>query len=564
LSAFADSLIFFKQVLILIFIKMAKLSNGFLGDASGKLGNVVFSKWKRIKTVRAYVGKISDANSPAQKRQRLRMSSLQSFLSPLNGTFIKMFNSNHAVNTTPWAKAIKDNMPSVDELGNIDLDNIKFGKDNLMPVKIIQSDYDPYIDRLKIKYDDPNYIASNSDFPLIACSMLGVSKKFDQPYTFNVDNLLKYMPDGYFYCEFEQANSSKTFKNFFDRGQFWLIPLADYRWDEIYESVNENTTPRPFTPLSEVEGFNTDFEYDPVPPDLLNVSFIGNTYKTYLAIYLKKDLLPKLFSTKNKISLRIRLITQNGITDLNTKNLQIHDFPFIESLKVSTNIIGLILLYNVLNDKDEQIGCFNRLYYGKDINGAVTPYFDALYKYYKTCPLSFKLDSSELGIYGNIDQLCPDFISAYESGIVTGTPSPIDYTQFEIVLISETGNTVQSTQLNKDNDFYFNSLIPNHRYYVMFKYTPELFELLGVPKCRGGKVYFLTPASVVSNHNHERVPDAVLKAIKPYLQNSNNWNIPMESYIREALFLFQTTSPNKYKKSIRQDFPIIMDGIVNI
>ncbi len=44
---------------------MAKLSNGFLGDASGKLGNVVFSRWKRINTARAYQGNISDANSPA-------------------------------------------------------------------------------------------------------------------------------------------------------------------------------------------------------------------------------------------------------------------------------------------------------------------------------------------------------------------------------------------------------------------------------------------------------------------------------------------------------------------
>lgn len=543
---------------------MAKLSNGFLGDASGKLGNVVFSKWNRIKTARAYVGKISDANSPAQKKQRLRMSALQSFLSPLNGTFIKMFNSNHAVNTTPWAKAIKDNMPVVDELGNIDLDNIKFGKDNLLPVKITKSDYDPYIDRLKIKYEDPNYISSISDFPLIACSMLGVSKQFNEPYTFNIDNLLKYMPDGYFYCEFEQANSSKTFKNFFDRGQFWLIPLADYRWDEIYESVNENTTPRPFTPLSEVEGFNIDFEYDPIPPDALDVSLIGDSTNADLVIDLKTHLLPVDFSTKNVVGLRIRLITKMGTVDLNTKYLQIHDFPFIENVKEPAQIVGLIVLYNVLNDRDEQIGCFNRLYYDKDIAGVKTPYFDALYHYYGACPLSFSLEPNQCGVFGNINELCADFISAYESGIVTGIPQAIDYNEFEITIISNKGQILDNIKLNENHEFYYSKLIPGQTYYVMTKYMPELIEIWKMPPRRGSKVYNLTPASIVSNHNHDKVPEGVLKAIKPYLSNPNNWVIPMESYTREALIRFQTSNPRKYKKTMLQDYPVIMDATVNI
>jgi hypothetical protein len=45
---------------------MARLSNGFLGTASGKIGNVVFSKWRRIDTARQYQPDIQDANSPAQ------------------------------------------------------------------------------------------------------------------------------------------------------------------------------------------------------------------------------------------------------------------------------------------------------------------------------------------------------------------------------------------------------------------------------------------------------------------------------------------------------------------
>jgi hypothetical protein len=354
------------------------------------------------------------------------------------------------------------------------------------------------------------------------------------------------------------------FKNFFDRGQFWLIPLSDYRWDEMYQSVYENTTPRPFTPISEVPAFNIDFDYDPIPPKLLEVKFTGDDSEAELKVNINLKLLPKGFSIKNKISLRIRLITRSGIVDLDRANVQMTDLPYTVLIQDPTQVVGFIVLYNTLNEKDEQIGCFNRLYYGQDINGVETPYFDALYNYYDVCPLSFKLDSNQLGIFGNVDMLCADFISSYTSGLVTGTAEEIDYSMFEIKLMSESGRIVQSTSLNKNHEFYFSGLVPNNRYYVLFTLTPELFEMIGVPKCRGGNVYYLTPASVVANHNHETVPEAVIKAIRPLLANPNNWNIPMESYIKEALFRFQTSNPNKFKKAMQQDFPVIMDGTVGL
>jgi hypothetical protein len=42
---------------------MARLKNGFLGNASGKLGNVVFAKWRDLFTVRSYQPDISDAKT---------------------------------------------------------------------------------------------------------------------------------------------------------------------------------------------------------------------------------------------------------------------------------------------------------------------------------------------------------------------------------------------------------------------------------------------------------------------------------------------------------------------
>ena len=249
--------------------------------------------------------------------------------------------------------------------------------------------------------------------------------------------------------------------------------------------------------------------------------------------------------------------------DLDSKNVPMLELPYTVPIPEPSQVIGFIVLYDTVSEKEEQIGRFNRLYYGMDINGIETPYYDALYNYYDVCPLSFKLDSNQLGIFGNVDELCADFISSYKSGLVTGSAEIIDYSLFEIKLMSESGQIIQSTTLNKKHEFYFSGVVPNNRYYVLFSYTPELIEILGVPRRRGGSVFYLTPATVVANHNHDIVPEAVLKAIRPLLANPNNWQIPMESYVKEALFRFHTSNPNKYKKTIMQDFPVIMDGTVN-
>ena len=70
---------------------MARIKQGFLGNASGKLGNIVFSRWRNLETARQYQPDIQDANSPEQQKQRSRMVNLLQFLKPLNKTFIKFF-----------------------------------------------------------------------------------------------------------------------------------------------------------------------------------------------------------------------------------------------------------------------------------------------------------------------------------------------------------------------------------------------------------------------------------------------------------------------------------------
>lgn len=563
---------------------MAKLSNGFLGDASGKLGNVVFSKWKRINTARAYQGKISDANSPAQRAQRLRMSALQAFLSPLNNNFIKFFNSRFAVNSTPWAKAIKDNMPAVDELGNIDLSKITFGNNRLPAAKIISSDYDPFIDCLKIKYDYPDSMTSNSNFPLIACSMLGMSKRNDEPFSFNVDNMLKFMPSNQFYCEFEDQGGTHIFSNFFDRGQFWLIPLQDSRWDMQHQSIPDNSSPTPFIPASEIAEFNKNFDYNPVPIEAVNLSFVDDGTKCDLIMKFNTSKIEKGFSDKNKVSVWFRLITKTGTVDLPKQTAQISDFPLYTTITTPENVVGAIALYCTLDKDEVQLGCFNRIYHGTSPSGVKIPYFDALFDFYGANPLSFKLPAGEAAIFGNVDELLSDFIKAYESGSVTGTPETFDYKNLEILIMNSGGQFVGKAKIRDNHDFYIGGLQNTTSYYIVASITPELIDLwkkntpelmdlwkrnfpqlidaMAKPIKMGSNVSYLCPSAIVAIHNQDPIPDAVLKTLRPYLENSLDWSIPMASYTREALFNFQTSNPLKYKKTMQQDYPIAMDGTV--
>ena len=133
---------------------MARIKQGFLGNASGKLGNVVFSKWRDLQTARQYQPDVKDANSPSQQIQRSRMISLLQFLKPLNNNFIKFFNAPEAKGTTAWAKAIKDNMPAVGSDGYIIPKDFKLGNPNHPPFDITNIIYDPFIDCCSFSYNE--------------------------------------------------------------------------------------------------------------------------------------------------------------------------------------------------------------------------------------------------------------------------------------------------------------------------------------------------------------------------------------------------------------------------
>ena len=192
---------------------MARIKQGFLGNASGKLGSVVFAKWRDLQTARQYQPDIQDANSPAQRKQRSRMVSLLQFLKPLNKNFIRFFNGPLSKGTTPWAKAIKDNMTGVSPDGCFPLKNLHLGDPHLPPFTIVESTYNPFIDQVLVKYVPGQNPNPDNPFPYLGCSALGKYKSADGMHLFDTRNQLVFRPLFSFFCSFYEEYREHVFEN---------------------------------------------------------------------------------------------------------------------------------------------------------------------------------------------------------------------------------------------------------------------------------------------------------------------------------------------------------------
>src|SRR3989339_1265919 len=185
---------------------MARLNNGFLGNASGKIGNVVFAKWRDIYTARQYQPDVHDANSPAQKKQRSRMVALLQFLKPLNKNFIKMFNTSLAKGSTPWAVAIKANMSGVSPEGCFPLQNLRLGNPTIPPLDLSEIVYNPFIDCLSFKYGPLPHPNPQNPFPLMAVSVLGKYASENGVHEFDIRHPKCFFPYGRFWCSYYDDN----------------------------------------------------------------------------------------------------------------------------------------------------------------------------------------------------------------------------------------------------------------------------------------------------------------------------------------------------------------------
>ena len=131
---------------------MAIVTNGFLGDAIGKLGNVIFRRWNSLITVSQYQPHISNPNTPKQQAQRTKIKYLSLALQPFKDSLIPLNFKNRKGLSTSWAEAIRANYHLIDNLGNLAFKDMILSGGTLMPPSIIEAAYDPFINLFSVNY----------------------------------------------------------------------------------------------------------------------------------------------------------------------------------------------------------------------------------------------------------------------------------------------------------------------------------------------------------------------------------------------------------------------------
>ncbi|HBX50667.1 MAG: hypothetical protein A2275_17130 [Bacteroidetes bacterium RIFOXYA12_FULL_35_11] len=434
---------------------MARINQGFLGNASGKIGSVVFSKWRDLQTARQYQPDIQDANSPAQRRQRSRMVALLQFLKPLNKNFIKFFNHSLAKGSTPWAKAIKDNMQGVSPDGCFPLQNLRLGNPKLPPFTIVESTYNPFIDQALVKYIPGNNPIPNDSFPYMACSILGKYKSDDGMHRFDTRFPMGFFPIGKAFCSFYDNSHEHVFENSWFAGMFWFFYYDTY---DIDRHVNPNanlTEPSHFVPVPIVEGFNTDIPDDVIPLDTFSWEYKmkeGVCYLVFSVDVTKTSLVnPKdytiiiwgvaLTNKSHEQSEPIEWCLEN-----NTKEIEISEGPFIG---------GILGLYALYTNEGLQVSKFNRFYISTDAEGKDHPYFQQIFDCCYAHPASFILSGNQCGFCGNIDELFGELISLWEQGYINGgdTPEPTVETMLKM-FPDPNGKVTVTGYIRREGDAY--------------------------------------------------------------------------------------------------------------
>src|SRR3989339_326385 len=395
---------------------MARIKQGFLGNASGKLGNVVFSKWRDLQTARQYQPDVHDAKSPAQLKQRNRMVALLQFLKPLNKNFIKFFNSPISKGSTPWAVAIKNNMKCVSEEGCCELEELELGDPEYPEDELSIVIYNPFIDQTSFTYNARSIAPKNVPYPYIGVSVLGKYKTLDGSHQFDTRHLLCFLPPGHFFCSIYTASSECAFDNWWGGGRFWMMFYDTYDYERHFNPNNGLSKPTSFKPVSIIENFNTLVKENPVPVNAIFWEYQVKENKKSIVFnidYKKTQIKnPKDYTI---IFWAVSLV-EGAIKQFDAAEWDLAKKQFIGPLDDSLAKSTFIILYSVFKKTGEQVACFNRFYIDKSSESKEYPYFQQLFICWYAHPSSFVLEGHQCGFCGSLDELFSDFIQLFEQG----------------------------------------------------------------------------------------------------------------------------------------------------
>jgi hypothetical protein len=196
---------------------MARVVNGFLGDAIGKLGNVIFRKWNALVTASQYQPEVKNPNTPKQQEQRTKIKNLSHALQPFKDSVIPLNFTNRKGLSTSWAEAIRKNYPLLDEIGNIEFMDMILSGGTLVPPVILEATYDPFINQFYIKYKLVNQ--GKLDLGLTRLTAIGRMMLDD---AYNVANI----------CKLPYNSCFSSYINELDLPDWPLNFIFDNAWSE--------------------------------------------------------------------------------------------------------------------------------------------------------------------------------------------------------------------------------------------------------------------------------------------------------------------------------------------
>jgi hypothetical protein len=204
---------------------MARVTQGFLGNASGKLGTVIFAKNRKTNTVRKHQPIIQDKKSPAQLTQRQAMKVITSALAPLKNNFIPFFNKGISGKASPWSYTIKQNINSLDINGNFDLSKLQLGKPSLAAPIINSVIFDPFIDQLAINTTYLNNPQITDNFSINCFSFIGQYKSINNLIALDTRNLSIESNHGIVYCFISSGAQFSVYQNQYNNGRLYKQTL---------------------------------------------------------------------------------------------------------------------------------------------------------------------------------------------------------------------------------------------------------------------------------------------------------------------------------------------------
>ena len=477
---------------------MALLKNGFMGDAIGKLGNVVFRKWNALITVSKYQPNVSNPNTQGQQIQRLKIKNLSLVLRPFLDNIIPLNFKNRRGSSTSWAEAVRVNFPLVDDEGNIPFKDMILSVSFLKSPVIVSATYDEFINQFKIKFD---FVGEEP----VASGLLRVSAvgKIMWDDSFNIANLLMLPDNKTFTSYIEEYQSPErqqnyTFDNAWAEGFFFYYLVrsrdTDYR---SYSPRNLCISPSSaayFTGKLSILNVDPRVNSRIIPPEYFYAEFKIVESNPFLRISINTYTNIPGLGANDTIFIYETKLSSQGTSAINQGNFLASVGEVLIPIQFGEELLPHIILYYVCDENMVQKSCVTRYIFALPYQRT---YCETLFLYNYLLADTVKIRKPYTAIWGELKDFLP------ESILVGGSFYIYSICQSEIpvnpALSSATSSTVKTTTasgttklftypelqhvINDRKQFFCSNLLRNQLYTININddyNTLYSFDVIGI------------------------------------------------------------------------------------